>query len=269
MSTASSDTPFNPLLPCTSVDAGTKESRRDATLRFVAQNDRVYLIKSYLPPRTRDEEAARAAVAREQRSAAAFEALGVSTLQPVYGPVDAVELTIDGTLERLNHVLAFPYRNEGTLEACLTPFGPKALDTLCEAGRRIAQRHKAATDIACIHSDGAPHNIFEDWVWFDFATAHQTKDLAGAKAHEVWRFLCGTLALYPGLASDDQLVAAFCEGYADRDILTLLRKNRGDKPLWLQALLHPTHFVRLCTGQGDNLTRPRTWRALNRWLNAV
>ncbi len=256
-------------MPCTAFRAGTEESRRDAQLRFVAQNGHRFVIKAYQPPGARSAEPAVAAIAREQAARHAFGQLGIAVLQPVLGPVEQLEISVNGTRERFSHAMVFPYRVSGTLDTRLAPFGAAALDTLKEAGTRIAARHRAATSLAAIHSDGAPHNIFADWVWFDFATEHRSSELASARAHEVWRFLCGTLAVHPGLAHDDRLVAAFCEGYGDREILELLLTERHDKPLWLQMLLHPIHGVRLLCGDGRRLTRPRTWRALHRWLNAT
>ncbi len=236
-------------------------------MRFVSQAGERFVVKSFVAPGSGDLQAARECVEREERSRAAFVALGVDVLPTALDPADSLDLVIDGRGERFAHVIVYPYRECETLEAKLR--GPDCLAVMAEAGRRIAARHAVADDIWGIHSDGAPHNVFADWMWFDFASPHVTTDAALARANEVWRFLCGALALHASLAFDKTLVAAFCEGYGDRHILDRLREDRRGVPVWPRMLAQPVAFIRLLSGNGRQLTRPRAWRALNAWLEGA
>ncbi len=233
-------------------------------MRFVSQEGRRFVVKSFVAPGKRDQGAARESVEREEKSRAAFMRLGVDVLQTAFGPADSLDLVIDGQREHFAHVIVYPYRECETLEGKLR--GPDCLAVMTDAGRRIAARHAAADDIWGIHSDGAPHNVFEDWMWFDFASPHVTTDVDLARANEVWRFLCGALALHASLSFDEEMVAAFCEGYGNPRILERLLEDRRGRSLSFRMLTQPVNALRLLSGDGRQLTRPRAWRALNAWL---
>jgi len=259
---------FDPVVPCTEFDLPipVNPARHAARLRFVCQSGKRYVIKSYLAAETVDRAAAALRLAREQAAAEAFSALGAGALQPVFGPAELLSITIAGSTEEFPMALVFPYRDCGTLERRVRSSNPQALATITEAAQRIAARHAGAVDLAAVHSDGAPHNIFDDWTWFDFSDQHDTDDLPTAKANEVWRFLCGTLALNRRLSADTALVRAFCGGYGDADILSLVHlQNRRRLPL-LRMMLKPGKLARFLAGDAHQLMRPRAWRAIDHWL---
>lgn len=259
---------FNPAKVCTEIDVpvALDPDRKDAQLRLLCQEDQRYLIKSYLLSGSDDFQRAAQRMQREQAGIAAFTALGVAALMPVYGPVEHLTITFGNRQEHYAQAMVFPYRTCGTLEDVIAEAGSDVAATLREAGEKIVARHRQAADLHAIHSDGAPHNIFADWMWFDFSDAHSTDDLAIAKANEVWRFICGTIAVSRSLSQDLVLTAEFCSGYGDVEILQQVHGLQKRLPFWLRILSKPASLWLFLKGDRRQLSRPRAWRALDAWL---
>jgi hypothetical protein len=230
---------------------------------FVEQTGKRFVVKSFREPNDTDEQSEQR-VARELAASEAFETLGVRALRPVFGPERECKMSLDERKISLEYVLVFPFRDCRTLQDAIAET-QEPLSLIRGAGTRVARRHGMATSLLHVHSDGAPHNIFEDWTWFDFAAEHGTTDLAVAKANEVWRFISGLT----GVTSSAQTrtrVAAFCEAYADLSILTLARDRKRRRGALLRMLAKPHHLWALSAGDTRRLRRLRAWRALNSFV---
>lgn len=246
---------FDPHQPFTS--SGAVTSSQDVII--VQQGLETYFIKSF---RAKRETSAAECMARELEAIAGFKALGLSVLTPIAGPF--VELQIEANQQRLDltHVLVYPFTDQSTLAARVDTSHPDALQVIEEAGRRIAARHQASASLITVHSDGAPHNIFQDWVWFDFGDPHRSQDLALAKAHELWRFVTGCLAVNSVPSLDQAVVAVFHRGYGDARALALARTSYGYRNEFLRLLAHPLQLYQWQRGDGAKLQRIRASRAI-------
>ena len=248
--------PLHPEQPCTTFRPRFAQRTRktSGSPRFIEQNGRRFVIKSLSTPEFE----------RELETIAAFEALGVAALAPLGKQATTFTLHLDGNALQLLNTVVFPYRDTSTLFHELSET-PNPLKLIAEAGERIQARHRQASSLREIHSDGSCHNVFSDWTWFDFSASHTQQELPDAKAHELWRFLTSTVEVTPpGQAAPR--VAAFCEGYGDTEILHLLadQQNRYAHPS--AFLSHPVKAIQLACGQTQHLRRPRTARALAGWL---
>lgn len=253
------DKPLAPFDP----GGGAVQKRRDATLCFVQQNGERFVVKAYAPDHRPDLDG-KAAVDRELTGIHGFEQADTAALRPVCGPVDELKLSVGEQTFRFAQVLVFPYHTAPTLEQVMRENPDALLELVEEAAQRMVARHTRAEDIHAIHSDGAPHNVFADWTWFDFSTPHKSPDPGAATQHELWRFICGTLAV-AARASDLQVISAFARGYAQDEVLLSLANARRQEGGGLRMARHPLDWLRLKLGDKGRLTRPRASLALDAW----
>ncbi len=256
---------FDPSQPCQPfrADRSPGRGRSGNLLLFVQQGDRRFVVKSHDRPGNAPDTSIRR-LQWEVDAVRAFAAIGVQVLRPVWGPADTLELQVEGQPLTLRHVLVFPFHDGRTLQEAIRQT-PDPVPLVREAARRILERHRRARSVCEIHSDGAPHNIFEDWTWFDLDELPSTRDLRTAKAGEVWRFLTGVIDVTP-LGQARTRVTAFCDVYDDRDVLRLARELRRKTCPLLRMLLQPYQFCRLAFGKSSSLGRLRTGRELSRYL---
>ncbi len=236
------------------------QSHPRAHLRYVRQDQSLYVVKSY----ANSTEGGTAQIERELEAVDGFEKLGVSVLKPLAGPFEHLSLEIDGATTEFTSVLVFPFRNTPTLEKKLSGGDAAALAVVREAGERIFHRHNLSTSLTTVHSDGAPHNIFSDWMWFDLGNPHRAEELELAKSHEVWRFLAGTLAVYP--AAEEEVIDAFVQGYTNQHALRLAAERFGAQMPMLRMFLQLPKYLRLRQGDTTQLVRLRTCRAISKVL---
>jgi len=259
---------FNVNIPCASFQPGNKvpARRKTVALLFVQQQGRRFVVKSFFEEHDTDEQSEQR-LQRELEAMEAFAALDVKVLRPVFGPATEFTLSVDGREIRLVHVLVFPFRECRTLQKAIAD-NPDPLPLIREAGTRIGERHGKANSMLQVHSDGAPHNILEDWTWFDFSAEHKTSDLSVAKSNEVWRFITGLAGVTPA-GQTQARVTAFCETYADLPVMKLARDRKRRPWALLRMLARPHYLCALLAGDTQRLRRVRAWRALDNYLKAV
>ena len=227
--------------------------RFQETIFIIEQNNRKFFVKSFS---RKDQRDGSAYLERELQSTRVFQQLGVKVLSPIGEPREVLELSNGEKHFSLRNVLIFPFLEQRTqAEVISCALDPEPL--VREAARRIRVRHQRATSLLAIHSDGAPHNIFEDWTWFDFEEPHTSQDLQTAKDAEVWQFCAGLVAICaPNLVR--RLVVAFCDEYQDMSTIRRL-VNKHVRPMpWLRMLLQPVNLISLRRGNSRRFYRLRT-----------
>ena len=230
-------------------------------LAYLSQGDKNFVVKSFVQRKVAEPKEQ---IERELAAIETFTSLHVDVLQPVAGPFESLELLIDSATKEFKWALVYPYRQVQTLQENLRQNFD--LNLIEEAGRRIKQRHEGSRDLSAIHSDGAPHNIFVDWVWFDLGNEHRATDLSSAKAHEAWRFLAGSMAVNNVPEVDTDIVAAFDRGYQDRSILKLALSAFGHRFAAVRLLSKPGKYRRWQRGDGQQLVRLRASKSLATYL---
>jgi hypothetical protein len=254
-------------LPCRSFPAPTRRGRQRATaLYFLEQGGRRFVLKSYEEPGDRPGDAARR-LRREIDAVAAFRRAGAAALEPIAGPVAKTAVWIDGALVEVRHALVFPFVETPTLyDAIGDADDGRAI--VAEAGRRIRARHAAAGSVAAIHSDGSAHNVFADWTWFDFCEPHAGDEVRECKGFELLRFIASVVEVSRVGAARPR-IAAFCDGYGDRDALAVAldHSRTEDVPMRAKMLARmlgrPDKLVALWRGETKHFRRVRTWDALD------
>ena len=263
--------PFDPRQPCVSFQPPPRrrERRRATALHFVEQAGARFVVKSFAALDDGPGDAARRE-AHEMAGIEAFRRAGAVALGPAAGPFAEIELEIDGAKHRLSHALVFPFVDAPTLYDAIAE-AKDPLPLLREAGARIHARHRRADAAEAMHSDGSAHNVFADWTWFDFCEPHEIGGLRELKAFEALRFISSVVEVSrPGQAR--KRIAAFCEGYADRDVLLLsLDHARMAEPhmrvrAWSRMIGRPDKLVRYWRGDTRMFRRVRTWDALDHAL---
>jgi hypothetical protein len=262
---------FEPSSPFVSVSAppARRERRRANELLFLRQGERRFVLKSYVEPDDAPGDAEHR-VRCELAGVEAFGRAGTAALAPIFGPAPELTIEVDGSRRTFAQALVFPYVELPTLyDAIAATRDPSGL--LREAGARIRARHHMATEPAAIHSDGSAHNVFSDFTWFDFCDPHVGAEMRDCKAIELLRFVSSVVEVSPAGTARPR-VAAFCEAYADRDILTVaLDFGRMDEPhlqvrKWTRMLGRPDKLLAFLRGDTRMFRRVRTWDALDRAL---
>ena len=228
------------------------------TIFIIEQNSRKFFVKSFF--REAQKGWGADCMERELQSIQAFQQLGVKVLSPVDVPREKLDLSDGNRLFRLRNVLIYPLMKQLTqAEIIGCSLDPEPL--VREAARRIRVRHQRVTSLLGIHSDGAPHNIFEDWTWFDFGEPHVSQNLQTAKDAEVWQFCAGLTAVCsPNLVR--RLVAAFCDEYQDMSTVRRLIVKYERAVPWLRMSLQPVNLIRLKRGNPDQFYCLRTAMAM-------
>ena len=262
---------FDPARACATFEPPPRRrGRRRATeILFVEQQGARFVVKSFAQPGDGDGDAARRA-RREIGGVEAFRSAGAAALAPLAGPFESLDLQIDGSRRALTQAMVFAFVALPTLYDAIAD-SPDPAPLVREAARRIRARHAAAQSAAAIHSDGSAHNVFSDWTWFDFCEPHAIGELRHLQALEVLRFVSSVVEVSRVRRARPR-VAAFCEGYGDRNVLLLaLDHARQDEPhvrvrSWARMLGRPDKLLRFLRGDTRLFRRIRTWDALDHAL---